>query len=173
MFQYIPRNLKTLCILTFINTGIAILGGVINLISGPPDELSIKKEAIEMRMLITQLRGLGSPNETIELVEKFQLITNAVYDNFFFYTSISALIVILGFISALLMIKQNIYGFHLYIIYSLLSSSSLYLIVSPDQLPSAVIIVNLLISGLFIYLYSRSLSWLKGDSNETLKDNEY
>jgi hypothetical protein len=173
MFQNIPRRLKILCILTFINTGIAILGGVFNLVSGPPNKLEIKKENIEMQKLITQLKGLGSSKETIELVEKFQLITNAIYDNFFFYTTISALIVLLGFFSAFLMLKKNIYGFHIYIIYSLLSSASLYLIVSPDQLPSAVIIVNLMISGLFIYLYSRSLSWLKGDSNETLIDDEY
>lgn len=173
MFQNIPKRIKILCFLTFINTGIAILGGVFNLISGPPDKLDIQKENLEMRKFIAQLKGLGSSNETIELVEKFQLITNAIYENFFFYTTISALIVFLGFFSAFLMIKQNVYGFHMYIIYSLLSSASLYIIVSPEQLPTAVIAVNLFISAIFIYLYSRSLPWLKGDFNETLKNDEH
>jgi hypothetical protein len=173
MFQNIPKRIKILCLLTFINTGIAILGGVFNLISGPPDKLDILKENLEMRGFIAQLKGLGSSNETIELIEKFQLITNAIYENFFFYTTISTLIVFLGFFSALLMLKQNIYGFHMYIIYSLLSSASLYLIVSPEQLPTAVIAVNLFISAIFIYLYSRNISWIKGYSNETLDNNEH
>jgi hypothetical protein len=41
----------------------------------------------------------------------------------------------------------------------------MYLIISPADVPSAVIVVNLLISGLFIFLYSRNLTWMKSDIN--------
>jgi hypothetical protein len=173
MFRNIPRRLKILCILTLINTGIATFGGIVSLISGPPEEKEIRLENNEMKKFIAQMKNLGSSDETIDLIEKFQLITNAIYDNFYFYTSISAILALLGLLSAFFMLRRNIYGFHLYIVYSLLSSASLYLIVSPEELPTAVIIVNLFISGLFIYLYSRSLTWLKNEFNDEIKNNEY
>jgi hypothetical protein len=40
----------------------------------------------------------------------------------------------------------------------------MYLIVSPVDVPTAVVVVNLIISGLFIFLYSRNLAWLKSDN---------
>jgi hypothetical protein len=101
----------------------------------------------------------------MELLEKLKFITKAVNESYMLFTGVSALISLAGLVSVLLMFKRNIYGFHLYIIYSLLSSTSMYLIVSPSDVPSAVVVVNLLISGLFVFLYSRNLPWLKSDNS--------
>ena len=71
----------------------------------------------------------------------------------------------LGASAAYLMLKRNYTGFHAYIIYSLFSSVSMYFFVPPTMVPSAILIVNLLISLVFVLLYARHLSWMKGEVN--------
>jgi hypothetical protein len=168
MFKGLPKSLKILGILTLINTGIACLGGVLSFISGPPSELEIKKQSIEMTKILNDLKNYDTSPEMIDLVEKIQRISTAVNENFILYTGISTLISLAGLFSVLLMFRKNIYGFHLYIVYNLLSSTSLYLIISPEEVPTAIIVVNLLLSGLFIFLYSRNLNWLRSDTSEEL-----
>jgi hypothetical protein len=165
MVKNLPRLLLILGIFTLINTGIASLSGVFSVLTGPPSAEEIKKQDVEMAQLVQVLREYDTSPEAMELVEKLQFITKALNENYVLFTGISALISISGLISVILMFKRNIYGFHLYIIYSLLSSTSMYLIVSPDDVPTAVVIVNLLISGVFIFLYSRNLAWLKSDNS--------
>jgi hypothetical protein len=155
MFNKLPRLLQIIGILTIINTGIASFSGVFSVISGPPSAEDIKMQDLDY----------DTSPEAMELLEKLKFITKAVNENYMLFTGVSALISLAGLVSVLLMFKRNIYGFHLYIIYSLLSSTSMYLIVSPSDVPSAVVVVNLLISGLFVFLYSRNLPWLKSDNS--------
>lgn len=165
MFNKLPRLLQIIGILTLINTGIASFSGVFSVISGPPSAEDIKMQDLEMAKFIKVLKDYDTSPEAMELLEKLKFITKAVNENYMLFTGVSALISLAGLVSVLLMFKRNIYGFHLYIIYSLLSSTSMYLIVSPSDVPSAVVVVNLLISGLFVLLYSRNLPWLKSDNS--------
>jgi hypothetical protein len=165
MFKRLPQLLLILGIFTLINTGIASLSGVFSVLTGPPSAKEIKKQDLEMAQFIKILKEYDTSPEAMELLEKLQFITKAINDNYVLFTGVSLLISLAGLISVILMFRKNIYGFHLYIIYSLLSSTSMYLIISPADVPSAVIVVNLLISGLFIFLYSRNLTWLKSENN--------
>jgi hypothetical protein len=70
----------------------------------------------------------------------------------------------LGCFSAVLMYKRNILGFHAYIIYSLLAAGSIYFFVSPANIPSVILITNLLISLVFVLLYARHLKWLRKEA---------
>jgi hypothetical protein len=164
MVKNIPKLLLILGILTLINTGVASLSGVFSVLTGPPSADELKKQDIEMAELIQVLKEYDTSPEALELVGKLQFITKALNDNYVLFTGVYSLISLSGLISVILMFNRNIYGFHIYIIYSIMSSTSMYLIVSPNDVPTVVVVVNLLISGLFIFLYSRSLVWLKSEN---------
>ncbi len=170
MFKNKPKSLLILGILTILNTSLALLNGIISLISGPPSAVEIKKENLKMAQSIVDFKKLDPPPEAMDLIEKIQQISTAVNDNFIFFTGISTLFSAIGFVSVFLMFRKEVYGFHAYIVYSILSSISIYFILSPSEVPTPLIIVNLLFSGLFVYLYSRNLAWIKNDN--TLINNE-
>ncbi len=167
MFKNKPKSLLILGILTILNTSLALLNGIISLVSGPPSAEQIKKENIEMAKTIVDFRQLDPPPEALDLIEMIQQISTAVNDNFLFFTGISTLFSAIGFVSVFLMFRKEIYGFHAYIVYSILSSISIYFILSPSEVPTPLIVVNLLFSGLFVFLYSRNLAWIKNDSSLT------
>lgn len=167
MFKNKPKSLLILGILTILNTSLALLNGIISLVSGPPSAEQIKKENIEMANTIVDFRQLDPPPEALDLIEKIQQISTAVNDNFLFFTGISTLFSAIGFVSVFLMFRKEIYGFHAYIVYNILSSISIYFILSPSEVPTPLIVVNLLFSGLFVFLYSRNLAWIKNDSSLT------
>jgi hypothetical protein len=75
---------------------------------------------------------------------------------------------VLGGASAYFMMKRNHLGFHGYIVYNLLASISIYFFVSPSMVPSIILIVNLLISLVFVLLYAKHLAWMKGEKEEDL-----
>ena len=52
MFKNKPKSLLILGILTILNTSLAILNGIISLVSGPPGAEQIKKENLEMAKTI-------------------------------------------------------------------------------------------------------------------------
>jgi len=66
-----------------------------------------------------------------------------------------------GLAGIIFMFKRKELGFHLYIIYSLLYVAQSYLFVSPANVPLVLVLTNLGISGIFIYIYSRSLNWFR------------
>jgi hypothetical protein len=167
MFKNKPKSLLILGILTILNTSLALLNGITSLVSGPPNAVDLKKENIKMAKTIVDFRQLDPPPEVMELIEKIQQISTAVNDNFLFFTGISTLFSAIGFVSVFLMFRKEIYGFHAYIVYSILSSISIYFILSPSEVPTPLIVVNLLFSGLFVFLYSRNLAWIKNDSSLT------
>lgn len=167
MFKNKPKSLLILGILTILNTSLALLNGITSLVSGPPSAADIKKENLTIAKSIIDFKKLDPPPEALDLIEKIQQISTAVNDNFLFFTGISTLFSAIGFVSVFLMFRKEIYGFHAYIVYSILSSISIYFILSPSEVPTPLIVVNLLFSGLFVFLYSRNLAWIKNDSSLT------
>jgi hypothetical protein len=167
MFRNKPKSLVILGVLTILNTSLAILSGITSLISGPPSADQIKKENLEMARTIVDFKELNPPAEVLEMIEKIQQINTAVNDNFLFFTGISTLFSIIGFVGVILMFRKEVYGFHAYIVYSILSSISIYFILTPSEVPTPLIVVNLLFSGLFVYLYSRNLKWIKDEIEPT------
>ncbi|MFM7682252.1 MAG: hypothetical protein ACKO7P_05860, partial [Bacteroidota bacterium] len=83
------------------------------------------------------------------------------YTNFFLYTFVATLVAGVGLTGVIFMFKRKELGFHLYIIYSLLYVAQTYLFVSPANVPLILVITNLCISGIFVYIYSRSLNWFR------------
>jgi hypothetical protein len=154
-----PTFLLVLCILTFVNTGITILSGILGIIAGPPSAEEVKESNVQMAETISQLEKVNL-DYWVDVIQRIQLMTESMYANFVAYNSVSVFVAIVGVAAAIMMFKGKKLGFHVYIGYSFLYVLQGYIFVSAAIIPSFIIIINLLIAGLFVLLYSRNLSWL-------------
>ncbi len=154
-----PTFLLVLCILTFVNTGITILSGIVGMISGPPSAEEVKVSNVQMAQSIDQLEKLNM-DYWVDVIKRIQLMTEAMYANFVAYNAVAILVAMAGVAAAFLMLNGKKLGFHLYIGYSFLYVLQGYLFVSAAVIPSFIIIINLFIAGVFVLLYSRNLNWL-------------
>jgi hypothetical protein len=155
-----PTFLKVLCILSWISTGIALISGIINIISGPFSEEQMTDQKVEMIKSIDELRTLDMTG-LADLFEKIQRMTESMNAQFYYVQFVSLIVVVLGVFGIFKMWNRSKLGFHLYIIYSLLSVLTVYLFVAPIDVPSIVVIINLVISAIFVFMYSRNLKWMK------------
>jgi len=155
-----PVFLTVLCILTLVSTGFSTLGLVASLAMGPqtPDEL--EKTTAEGMILVNQLNDAGS-HYMADQMEK--LIHSSSYTNDVFYIvlSVNFLTVFLGLGGAILMLRGRKLGFHSYILYSIVSILSIYIAIPVSEVPTFIIVFGIIFSGLFIFMYSRNLHWLK------------
>ena len=155
-----PSFLKVLCILSWISTGIGIISGFFNLITGPFSEEEMLDQKVEMIKSIDELRTMGA-DQFANIFEQLQRMTEAMNSQFYYVQIVSLLVVALGVFGIYKMWTRSKLGFHLYIIYSLLSVLTVYLFVAPEDVPSIVVIINLVISAIFVFMYSRNLKWMK------------
>lgn len=156
-----PRFLTVLCILTFISTGFSIVAGLYNLVFiGKKSEEAMLDAKVEMAQAIDQLREVGMTS-LVDMMEKIERMSVEVNNNFYLSSLITLLTVGIGLFGAFKMWKGFKIGFHLYIIYNLLAVGAIYLYVSPGNIPSFIIIVNVILSAVFVFMYSRNLKWMK------------
>lgn len=154
-----PVLLTVLCILSFIVVGFGLLGVLFSLIGGQPSA-----EEIETTYnLSIQASGDMRDRQIIWLAEMLEQTADLVAYQQHRYWSvllINALTMITGFVGVLFMFKGKKLGFHLYIIYNLLSVGGTFLIAPSSMVPMASVIMSLILSGLFIFLYSLNLKWM-------------
>ena len=154
-----PRFLLTLVILTLLNTGLALLGGVFSLVVGKPSEKEILASKVQMAKPIIELRKLEM-DYFVDVFTKLEAINDAMYANFIMFNVLGVFIALIGATSAFMMLFRMKLGFHAYIVYSFLSILSVYAFVAPVNVPSILILTNAIFAGLFVFLYSRNLKWL-------------
>ena len=154
-----PGFLTTLCVLTFITTGLGVFSAISSLISGPLSDEQMLESKVALAKSIDQLKG-ARMDSWVGMMEKIQAMTIEANDHFFIGTMLSFVAASIGVFAAIKMWKGYKQGFHFYIIYSLISVGSIYLYITPSNIPSFIIVANLLISGLFIFMYSRNLHWM-------------
>ena len=155
-----PKFLTVLCILSFISTGLGFISSFINLLSGPAGEEEMLNQKVEMTKAISDLRQVGM-DSFVDLMTKIQAMTEEINDHFYLASILALITVGLGLFGVFKMWKGFKIGFHLYIVYCLFSIGIMYLYVSPSNIPTMIVIFNLIFSGLFIFMYSRNLNWLK------------
>ncbi len=155
-----PTGLSVLFILTAISTGLSILTSLANLLQGPPNQSVIKQMKAEMAESMKLAKELKS-DILIEFFEKMSLISDATVESFTFFNGLSFVFAATGLAGGILMFRGLKLGFHVYISYCFLALIQYYFIVNPSQVPLAIIIANSLVSLLFVFLYSRHLSWMK------------
>jgi hypothetical protein len=155
-----PVFLTVLAILSFISIGFGLLGNVMGLIAGPMSAAEMEQVTSTSMKIIESMDQGGANNFSDTFAMAFRMEN---YKNLNFYPD--KLITILGFVLGLFgvinMMKGNKNGFHMYIIYNLISIATIYVSVPPSEVPGFFIVVNVLFSGLFVLLYSRNLHWMK------------
>ena len=155
-----PNFLKVISILSFINIGFSMIGNILQMNHGPNSADEMLELKAEMMMNIDKFEKLDFEYGVIltrKLITMGEILNASMY-SFVFY---SILISAIGLFGVVKMWKGFKLGFHFYIVYSLLFVSANYFFVSAEYLPSLLLFLNLFISGLFIFMYSRNLKWMK------------
>jgi len=155
-----PVFLLVLAILSLITIGLGLLGGLSGLAGGPLSGDEIETVIASNMKIVDQLNDMGSHywaetlNKTIRMVE----YTN---NNFYVNQLINVIGYGIGLAGVILMMRGRRTGFHLYIIYNLISLLVVYVSVPVSEIPAFVIVFNACLSLLFIFMYSRNLHYMK------------
>ncbi len=154
-----PTFLKVLCILSFISIGFSTFSTLGSLIMGPEDEETMIEQKATMMESTAELREAGM-NGLADLMDQIQRMSESLNEHFYAVTLSSLLTVVVGFFGVFMMWKGKKLGFHLYIVYNLIGLGNLYLFVNPADVPTFAVIWSLLLSTVFIVMYSRNLHWM-------------
>lgn len=154
-----PVLLTVLCILSFIVVGFGLLGSLLSLAGGEPSVQTIEKNCRKTMQLASDNRDQGLVFMA-DVLEQMAEVTSYQQHNYWLVLLVNTVTSGTGFAGVLMMFKGRRLGFHLYIIYSLLSFGGIFLIMpqSNDLFSSAI--MSLIISGVFVLLYSRNLKWM-------------
>lgn len=127
---------------------------------GPSSEEEMLAERVELTKATSQLEDAGMDGFA-GMMDQLMAMTAEIQESFYLAMIVSLVTYLIGLFGALKMFQGQKIGFHLYIIYSLLAVGGVYLYISPQNIPSISIIFGLILSGIFVFMYSRNLSWLK------------
>lgn len=151
------KFLTVLIVLTWIWTGMAIMTSMTAFMNGPLDDDQLKAKELSAAKTMKEQKEKGNEqfNYGIEIgLERMYYINkNAFVQNY----SIVLVISLLGAFSGYMMWNRRKLGFHLYILYTLLSTVMPYLIFPASMVINAEIYSFLFLGGLFVLLYSRNL----------------
>lgn len=155
-----PKLLKVLSILSIIWIGFSILSTISRLIIGKlPKDVMIQQKLGVLKS-VEQFKILGYDGIAADFQKSIPM-NESINTSVFIYPFFTLIALIIGLVGVLFMKRKKKLGFHFYIIYSLLIVIQPYFFMSPQIIPNIFIFFNLLIAGLFVFLYSRNLSWMK------------
>ena len=155
-----PGFLTTLGVLSFVNIGFWFIMALLRMLSGPMSDEQILDQKIVFAEAKNELRKLGADSWT-SLYDKLEAMTMQTNDSFYLAMFLEFVVLLIGLSGVIMMFKGRKFGFHVFIIYCLLSLGAAYLYISPSNIPTISTIFTVIISGLFIFLYSRNLRWMK------------
>jgi len=155
-----PGFLTVLCVLSFISLGGSIVSTLLSFVSGRQSDEEMLDAKVALVKSTSELKSLGM-DSFVEMMEQLQRMADQVNENFYLALIITFIALAIGLFGVIKMWQGFKLGFHLYIGYCLLTIAGMYLYVSPANIPTMLIIWNLLISGLFIFMYSRNLKWMQ------------
>ena len=155
-----PRFLFALIILTWCNTGLAIMSSLFTLLMGKPSLEEIKQSKVVLATSMNQMLEIKM-YYLATLMQKIQYLTDAMYANFIGFHLVSLTVAAIGSVAALFMFQGKRLGFHLYIVYSLVYLAQTYLFVNPAFVPTEMLVINAFFAFIFILMYSRNLTFLK------------
>jgi hypothetical protein len=155
-----PTMLIVVCILSWIHIGFNFVISLYQFISGPLSDGQIKDSQVNLRGAIVEMRNSGL-HSFADMMEKVSNMTPVLNDNHYFALSLTLIGLIIGFVGVSFMFLGRKLGFHLYIIYSIFSIGQIYLFFTASEIPSLITWWGIIIAGIFIFMYSRSLKWMK------------
>jgi len=154
-----PVFLKVISILSFIFLGFQALKLMLGFIVGKLSD----DEMIEKKVQLTKLYRMidDGSDEVTEVIRTSGLVLEQSNDNYWMVQFLTALIVGLGVYGVVNMYNGKKIGFHFYIIYSLVAIGGTYLYLSPELVSMPSLLLEIFFSGLFIFMYSKNLHWMK------------
>ena len=163
-----PSFLTLLCVLTFIYSGISLLGALNDIKNGAPSSKEIRIQDAELSKSIKDLKKIEGSETAIDLIKKYDEFNKLTTKNFWFFSISNLVISLLGIIAAQRMLTGFKIGFHLYIAYCLIGLLVFYVVIPAQSIPTSMVVFSLIISALFIWMYSKNLSWMnKGENGIT------
>jgi hypothetical protein len=155
-----PRFLTVLCVLSFISTGLGLISALFSFVEGPQSDEKLLDAKVTLAKSTSELKDLGM-DSFVDIMEKIQRMTEQINDNFYLASIVTLIALFIGFFGVLKMWQGLKIGFHLYIGYCLLTIAGLYIYVSIENIPTVLVVWNLIGSAIFILLYSRNLKWMR------------
>jgi membrane-associated HD superfamily phosphohydrolase len=155
-----PAFLVVLCVLSYICLGYTVLAAIFQLIRGKQTAAEMALQNVQMNDLIEKLES-ANMDWYVDILQKTILMSKELNENFYAAFFVTILTLAIGLFGVIKMRKGYKLGFHMYIIYSLLGSAHVYLFVPVEIVPSIIIYFNVIFSGIFIFMYSRNLKWMK------------
>lgn len=158
--EKIPQFLKVLLILSAISIGLAIISSLYSLFIGPGSEENIQKINLQFSKQIDLYKSQNM-DYVANMYAQLKRMTIDNFHHFYLATFIKLIWSLLGGFAIFTMFKGKKLGFHLYIIYCLTEVLQLYTFTSPSNIPAAILIYYVIVSGAFIFMYSRNLKWME------------
>jgi hypothetical protein len=161
-----PKFLSVISILSFVHIGFTIVTSLYGIAGGKlsPDELEAAK--LQFAESQEQLDTLAKSEKVdmsywSEILTKMEIMSDNMYANFSMYNSLILLVSIFALVAVYLMFTGKKLGFHFYIGYCFLYVVQSYFFTAPNDVPTFVIVLNILYGGIWVYLYSRNLKWMR------------
>jgi hypothetical protein len=161
-----PKFLLVISVLSFVNIGITVLTSLFGAIGGNPSPEELEAAKLQFANSHEQLESLAQSEKVdlsywSEILTKMEIMSDNMYANFSMYNSLILLVAIFALIGVYLMFTGKKLGFHFYIGYCFLYVIQSYFFTAPSDVPTFVIILNILYGGIWVYLYSRNLKWMR------------
>jgi hypothetical protein len=173
-----PTFLTVLLILSSISLVTILFSSLMALGSGPMTEEELNKQEVELAKSKTQLDDAKLDEETQEMMEgiadlgfaKISYIHNQI---FVLYHCTQLLIFALGAAGVYYLYRMKKIGFHLYIIYSLLSVAYVYFIFPKTLISTYEISINFVLGAVFVGLYAVNLKYFNETPSDPNSNYEY
>lgn len=155
-----PRGLKIVAILSLVSVGFSLISEFFQFFKGKLTSEELLDEKVKLLQVAKNFSGETADvmKESAETLFQINTILNESFNS---YHIVSTLILLIGLAGVVFMLKLNKVGFHLYIVYCLLSIINLYLFLPAHFVSMNSLFIALGTSGLFIWLYSRNLKFMK------------
>ena len=155
-----PVFLLVLVILSSINIGISSIGALSGMLGAKPDKAMIKSAKLDFANMREQLDKANAA-DFIYIIDQMESVTDNMFKHFQQYNSFQFLILVLRLTGVILMYRGKKLGFHFYILYSLGFVLLPYFFNPITGIPTILTIVGIIYGGVWVWLYSRNLNWLK------------
>lgn len=155
-----PVFLTVLGILTLVSTGLGMLSVLISPVQGPSSSDEVEKVVAQSMQSVNELRDMGA-TYMADQMEKIARMNIYINENFYMMLMANFVTLLFGIGGVILMWRGRRLGFHSYIIYNILSILGIYVTVPAEDVPSLMIIMGVIFSSIFIFMYSRNLKWMK------------
>ena len=155
-----PVFLTVLCILTLVYAGLSFLAVIYSVIDGPLNNKEVKQLIRESNAASKQYRAMNA-EDLAKLNEQITELDIALNNNHLGFGLFNLLAYAVAIAGVVMMLRRMKLGFHFYIIYSFLSLIAFYVFAPVEIIPTAVTVLGLVLSLIFVLMYARNLKWLK------------